>query len=306
MRNPRATDLQSIVNTTNRQNVFAGNPALRPVYTHDLTAQYLRTNAEKGRTFTVTLRFTASPNTIADSLVIDTPDFVIDDDGTRLGAGNQFVRPVNLAGYWNLRTTLNYGFPVRFLRSNLNLRAGVTTGRIPSIINGTRNLLHGNSYNAGMTLGSNISENIDFKIAYTGYYNISRNSSKIRTVDNDYVNHYLTAGLNLVLGQRLLLRASADYTCYRGITDPFREERLICNLQAGCKLFRQRLGEVTVGVNDLFDRGGTSFRRTVTGTYIRNVTNLGLGRYFLVQFIYNLRLFPRQRAAVTRLLEEGE
>lgn len=73
-------------------------------------------------------------------------------------------------------------------------------------------------------------------------------------MDNDYVNHYLTAGLNLVLGQRLLLRASADYTCYRGITDPFREERLICNLQAGCKLFRQRLGEVTVGVNDLFDR----------------------------------------------------
>lgn len=139
----------------------------------------------------MTLRFTASPNTIADSLVIDTPDFVIDDDGTRLGAGNQFVRPVNLAGYRNLRTTLNYGFPVRFLRSNLNLRAGITTGRIPSIINGTRNLLHGNSYNTGLTLGSNISESVDFKIAYTGYYNISRNSSKVRTVDNDYVNHYL-------------------------------------------------------------------------------------------------------------------
>ena len=44
----------------------------------------------------------------------------------------------------------------------------------------------------------------------------------------------------------------------------------------------------------------------MTGTYIRNVTNLGLGRYFLVQFTYNLRLFPRQGAAVTRLLEEGE
>ena len=125
-------------------------------------------------------------------------------------------------------------------------------------------------------------------------------------MDNDYGNHYLTANLNLVLRQRLLLRASADYTCYRGITDPFREERLTCNLQAGCRLFRQRLGEVTVGVNDLFDQSGTSFRRTVTGTYLRNVPNLGLGRCFLVQFTYNLRLFPRQRAAVTRLLEEGE
>lgn len=95
------------------------------------------------------MRFSASPNTIADSLVIDTPHFVIDGDGMELGEGNQFVRPVNLPGYWNLRTTLSYGFPVQWLRSNLNVRAGVTTGRIPSVINGTRNRLNGDSYDAG-------------------------------------------------------------------------------------------------------------------------------------------------------------
>lgn len=304
-RNPRAADLQSIVNTTNRQHVFAGNPGLKPVYTHDLSAQYIRSNAAKGRTFTLAVRFSASPNTIADSLVIDTPHFVIDGDGMELGEGNQFVRPVNLPGYWNLRTTLSYGFPVRWLRSNLNVRAGVTTGRIPSVINGTRNRLNGDSYNAGLTLGSNISESVDFKIGYTGCYNVSRNSSQIRTVDNVYVSQYLTAGLNFVLCRRIVLRGSADYNYYKGITDTFREERLICNLQVGCKLFRKRMGEVTVGVNDLFDQNGTTFRRMVTGTYIRNVSNLGLGRYFLAQFSYNLRLFPRQGAAVTRILQQG-
>lgn len=306
-RNPRAADLQSIVNTTNRQHVFAGNPGLKPVYTHDLSAQYIRSNAAKGRTFTLAVRFSASPNTIADSLVIDSPHFVIviDGDGTELGEGNQFVRPVNLPGYWNLRTTLSYGFPVRWLRSNLNVRAGVTTGRIPSVINGTRNRLNGDSYDAGLTLGSNISESVDFKIGYTGYYNVSRNSSQIRTVDNVYVSQYLTADLNFVVRQRIVLRGSADYNYYKGITDTFREERLICNLQVGCKLFRRRLGEVTVGVNDLFDQNDTTFRRTVTGTYIRNVSNLGLGRYFLAQFSYNLRLFPRQGAAVTRILQQG-
>ena len=304
-RNPRAADLQSIVNTTNRQHVFAGNPGLKPVYTHDLSAQYIRSNAAKGRTFTLVVRFSASPNTIADSLVIDTPHFVIDGDGTELGEGNQFVRPVNLPGYWNLRTTLSYGFPVQWLRSNLNVRAGVTTGRIPSVINGTRNRLNGDSYDAGLTLGSNISESVDFKIGYTGCYNVSRNSSQIRTVDNVYVSQYLTADLNFVLCRRIVLRGSADYNYYKGITDTFREERLICNLQVGCKLFRRRLGEVTVGVNDLFDQNGTTFRRTVTGTYIRNVSNLGLGRYFLAQFSYNLRLFPRQGAAVTRILQQG-
>ena len=215
------------------------------------------------------------------------------------------MRPVNLPGYWNLRTTLSYGFPVQWLRSNLNVRAGVTTGRIPSVINGTRNRLNGDSYDAGLTLGSNISESVDFKIGYTGCYNVSRNSSQIRTVDNVYVSQYLTAGLNFVLCRRIVLRGSADYNYYKGITDTFREERLICNLQVGCKLFRKRMGEVTVGVNDLFDQNGTTFRRMVTGTYIRNVSNLGLGRYFLAQFSYNLRLFPRQGAAVTRILQQG-
>lgn len=305
-RNPRATDLQNIVNTTNRQNIFAGNPGLRPVYTHSLSAQYIRSNAAKGRTFTLAVRFSASPNTIADSLVVDTPSLIVDGDGMLLGEGNQFVRPVNLPGYWNLRATLNYGFPVRWLRSNLNVKAGVTTGRLPSIINGERNRLKGNSYNAGLTLGSNISEHVDFRIGYTANYNVSRNTSQLRTVDNDYFSQYLNADLNFVLWRRIVLRGSADYNFYKGITDAFREERFVCNLQLGCKLFRKRLGELTVGVNDLFDRNGTTFRRTVTGTYIRNVTNLGLGRYYLVQLSYNLRLYRRQGNAVERILEAGK
>lgn len=301
-RNPRATDLQNAVNMTNRQNIFAGNPGLKPVYTHVATAQYIRTNAEKGRTFTATVRFSASPNTIADSLVIDTPGFEVDADGTQLGEGNQYVKPVNLPGYWNLRTTVNCGLPVRWLRSNLNLRAGVTAGQLPSVINGVRNRLRNHVYDAGLTLGSNLSERADFRISYTACYNISRNSSQLRTVDNDYFNQYASAEANFVLWRRIILRASADYSYYKGITDPFCEERLLCNLRIGCKLFRNRLGEVTLGVNDLLDQSGTTFRRTVTGTYIRNVVNSGPGRYGLVQFTYNLRHYRRQSDAVGRIL----
>lgn len=304
-RNPRAVDLQNIVNTTNRQNIFAGNPQLRPVYTHDLSAQYLRTNAAKGRTFTVAVHFSASPDTIADSLVVDTPSFVVDTEGTQLGEGNQYVKPINLAGYWNLRTTVNYGFAVRWLRSNLNVRAGVSTGQLPSIINGVRNRLKNDSYNAGLTLGSNISKQVDFRIGYTATYNTSRNDSPIRTADNDYFHQHLDAEANFVFLRRILLRASANYSYYKGIADPFLEERLICNLQIGCKLFRRRLGEVTVGVNDLFDRSGTVFRRTVTGTYISNATHAGMGRHYLLQFSYNLRLYRRQGGAVARLLGES-
>ena len=291
--NPRATDLQNIVNTTNRQNIVAGNPGLDPVYTHRLSGQYIRTNPDRGRTFTLSAEFTASPNTIADSLVIDTPEFVIDDEGTQLGEGNQFIRPVNLAGYRNLHAQLNYGFPVRWLRSNLNLRAGISTGRLPSIINGVRNHLSNRAYNLGAVLGSNISEAIDFRLSYTGSYQQSLNASQTRDLDNTYFSQQARAETTFVIRNRLVIRASADYNHYRGLTDPFLEERFICNAQLGVKLFRNRLGEASVGVNDLLDQNGTAFRRAVTGTTLRYITNLAVGRYVTFQLTYNLRFYRR-------------
>lgn len=296
--NPRATDLQGIVNTTNRQHVFAGNPELDPVYTHRLSGQYIRANPAKGRTFTVSAEFAASPNTITDSLVIDVPDFVIDDEGTLLGEGNQYVKPVNIPGFRNLRANVSYGIPLRWLRSNLNFRAGVSAGRIPSIINGERNMLANNACNAGLTLGSNISEYVDFRMSYTGRYNVSKSSSQVRTLDNSYFSQTAKAEATFILWKRLVVRANADYNYYKGLTDTFLEERLICNAQIGLKLFRDGLGEASVGVNDLLDRNSTTFRRTVTGTTLRNVTNLAVGRYVSFQLTYNLRLYKRRPSAV--------
>ena len=89
----------------------------------------------------------------------------------------------------------------------------------------------------------------------------------------------------------------------RGITDTFLEERLICNAMLGVKLFRNCLGEASVGVNDILDQNGTTFRRTVSGTTLRNVTNLAVGRYVSFQFTYNLRLFRRQSNAVMDALQ---
>ena len=291
--NPRATDLQNIVNTTNRQNVVAGNPGLDPVYTHRLSGQYIRTNPERGRTFTLSAEFAASPNTFADSLVIDTPDFVIDDEGTALGEGNQFIRPINLSGYRHLRAQINYGFPIRWLRSNLNLRGGITMSRLPSIINGVRNNLSNRAYNLGAVLGSNISESVDFRLSYAGSYQESLNSSQTRNLDNTYFSQLVRGETTFVIRNRLVIRANADYNYYRGLTDPFLEERFICNVLLGVKLFRNRLGEVSVGVNDLFDQNGTTFRRAVTGTTLRYVTNLAVGRYVAFQLTYNLRLYKR-------------
>ena len=73
----------------------------------------------------------------------------------------------------------------------------------------------------------------------------------------------------------------------------------------GKKVFRNQRGEVMIGVNDLFNQN-RAFVRTTGSGWTQNAMNSVIGRYYMVQFTYNLRLFPRQGAAVTRLLEEGE
>ena len=288
--NPGAQELQDVVNATNRQNVFAGNPDLKPIYTHQLSGRFILVNPLKGRTFTCSAEFSIRPNTITDSLIIDSPEFVIDREGTLLGAGNQFVKPINLSGFWKLKTYVGYGFPLRWLRSNLNLKAGVAIDQVPSMINGIRNKSVNNTCNLGFVLGSNVSESVDFRLNYMGCYNRSVNISRRYALDNTYFSQHVRAETILTFGRRWVLRADADYRYYRGLTDAFREERVLCNAAIGLKLFRNGLGEIHVGVNDIFDQNRTVFRRIVSGTSLRYVSSLGIGRYLSFRLVYNLRL----------------
>jgi hypothetical protein len=60
----------------------------------------------------------------------------------------------------------------------------------------------------------------------------------------------------------------------------------------GKKLFKNKQGEVLVGVNDLLNQN-SAFARTVGSGYTQNSWNSVVGRYFTVQFNYNLRYFGK-------------
>lgn len=79
----------------------------------------------------------------------------------------QFTEWTNMDGYWDVRARASYGFPVNFIKSNLNLRGGVSYSRIPSLVDGERNNTGNLGYEAGVVLGSNISENVDFTLRGT-------------------------------------------------------------------------------------------------------------------------------------------
>ena len=158
--NPEVTQLQNVYDVSDAQYITRGNPDLRPSYSHNLSMHYVNSNAEKGRTFMLMFRAETTQDYITTSTRYR-PTLEIDNTVYR---PLQFTEWTNMDGYWDVRARASYGFPVNFIKSNLNLRGGVSYSRIPSLVDGERNNTGNLGYEAGVVLGSNISENVDFTL----------------------------------------------------------------------------------------------------------------------------------------------
>ncbi len=88
------------------------------------------------------------------------------------------------------------------------------------------------------------------------------------------------------------LTAAVNYNQYVGFTNNYNEDFLLCNVYLGKKLFKNQ-AEILVGVNDLLNQN-KAFARTVGSGYTQNSWNSVIGRYFSVQFNYNLRYFGKK------------
>ena len=131
---PSITDLQSVYDVSDAQNISHGNPNLKPTYSHRVNFHYTNSNVEKGRTFMWMFSMNTTLDYTAQHLVQRPGDITIDGQAY---SPNFYSTTENLDGYWQLRTHLSYGLPIGFLKSNFNVMAGVIYTKTPSMLGGT-------------------------------------------------------------------------------------------------------------------------------------------------------------------------
>ena len=299
---PSITDLQSVYDVSDAQNITHGNPNLKPTYSHRVNFHYTNSNVEKGRTFMWMFSMNTTLDYTASHLVQRPGEIIIDGESY---SPNFYSTTTNLDGYWQLRTHLSYGLPIGFLKSNFNVMAGVIYTKTPSMLGGTvdaatgmisggeRNDTKNMGYDFRAVLGSNISENVDFTLSWNGTYNEATNSLNADKSKNRYFNHTAQGNLKVVFPLGFTFTASAAYSQYIGFTNDYSEDYLLCNAWLGKKVFRNKRGEVMIGVNDLLNQN-RAFSRTTGSGYTQNSTNSVIGRYYMVQFTYNLRRFGKK------------
>jgi hypothetical protein len=296
--NPGIQQLNSILDISDMQYMSTGNENLDPAYSHMVMLNYNFTNLEKGRTLMLMGMFNTSNNYIGQSLYTgaNAQQKLQEIYGAAATEGykpTQFSTYENVGGQKMITGMLHYGFPINFLKSNMNIMLGVNYSETPSLVNSVRNIASNMGYNGGVTLGSNISENVDFTIGWNGNYNLADNSLASRGNKNEYFSHSASANLKAVFWKGFTFTASASYVQNIGYTNDYNDSYALVNAYIGKKVFKNQLGEILVGVNDIFNQN-TAFSRSTGSGFTQNTWNSVIGRYFTVQFTYNLRAFGKK------------
>ena len=285
---PSANQLQEIINNSNPLFLTTGNAALGQSLTHRLFARYNYTLTNKGLSFFANLFIQKTDDYIANASFIASEDSVLSQSVT-LYKGSQLTKPINMSGYYNARTFLTLGIPVKALKSNLNLNGGYSFGRTPGMINSVQNFSKTNNYNLGVVVSSNVSEYVDFTLSYSANFNNVRNSVQ-PTMNNDYFSQQAGIQFNLLSKSGWFYQNDLSNQSYKGLTDRYNQSFWLWNMGVGKKFLKDKKGELKFSVYDLLEQN-RSISRTVTETYLEDVQTQVLQRYFMLTFSYRLRNF---------------
>ena len=283
---PSIEQLQNVVNNSNPLQLSVGKPDLVQGLQHRAFGMYSKTNVEKSSILFVLLGGAYTNNYISSSTYLSAADYDAD-----LEKDAQITVPVNLDGYYNLRAYSTYGFPVKAIKSNLNIDYTANYSRTPGLIN--EELNHSNNANTGigLTLSSNISERVDFTLSARSNYNFVRNTLQTSSNTN-YLNQRTKLKFNWILGDGFIFRTDLTHDFYDGLEEDFDQNYLLWNISIGKKLFKDDRGEISLTVFDLLKQNN-SLTRNVTEIYTEDIQVNVLQQYVMLNFKYDLRHFRK-------------
>lgn len=285
---PSIDQLQDVVNNSNPLSVSTGNPDLSQDLQHGVFTRYSWANPKKGNSFFAMIGGTLTRNYIGTSTFIAKSDTQIM-PGLFLNRGAQFTRPVNMNGQGSLRSFINYGLPLGFIKCNFNVNAGITYGRTPGMVNRMINYSSSLSPSIGVVLSSNISEKVDFTISSNT--SITDVSNTLQTsLNSRFTNQNSRFRIQVQPWKGLVLQTDINHQLFKGISGGFNNNFLLWNAGIGYKFLKKKAAEIRLTAFDLMKQNN-SLNRNITETYYEDVQTNVLQRYYMLTFTYNLRAF---------------
>ncbi|MCW3082212.1 outer membrane beta-barrel protein [Segetibacter sp.] len=305
---PNITQLQDVLDKVS--NVLyhtTGNPGLKQAFNHNVNLNYSSFNVSTFKNFLVSLNGGLSTNRISNYNIINSSrsDIILAAENDTLTSGTQFSRPININGGFNMSGFINYGFPIKTPKSNLNFTTRVSVNRDASLTktytevnpNAQDVKIFTNNYILGETvrLTMNLQERLDLNFFSTSTYSIVKYSASATTA-NQNANSFIqifSVEPTYATKSGWVLGTDFNYTMYRGQSAGFNQSIPLLNASLSKITFKNKRGELKFNVYDLLNQN-KSITRTVDQNSIVDTRTQVLTRYFLISFTYNLRRFGAQ------------
>ncbi|GMQ23380.1 TonB-dependent receptor [Algoriphagus sp. oki45] len=287
---PQVRQLQPVIDNSNPLQLRTGNPDLDQSYSHQFRVRFRSQNPDTDKSWFLFASSSLVNNFISNSTFIaDEPTEI--QDGIILEKGSQLNSPVNLDGYWDMRSWLSYGMPLDFIKSKLNLNLGGGVTRRPGQVNDQIGFNNSQRISTGFSINSSISDQIDFNIWSRSSFNRVENTLNANLNDRFFQQRF-RVNFNWIIWEGFIYRLDLNHQINSGLSEGFDNNFSLINMSIGKKIFQNQRGEISIMVYDLLGQNA-NVRRNITETFIEDIQTNVLQRYFMLSFTYNLRRFSK-------------
>lgn len=269
--------LQPVINNSNPNQVFIGNPNLLPTFNHYFDLSYDLFNSKNRKSIWAGVNFSLTNNDFATFTLYDS-----------LGRSTEKI--INTNGNYNGSVSINRLTPL--LSKKLELNTNLTCGYSNNInyINTEKNTSKLFSANAGLSLTLTLPRLV-FNVA--GQYGYNAPSSTVKALsDKFYFRQNYSSSIQYIFPKGFTFENIINYTINNKLADRFSKQYIIWNASINKILLKHKNLIVSLIGNDILNQN-TDIRRSVNNNVVTDVKTNVVTQYFLLKLTYkfNNKLF---------------
>ncbi len=270
---PSISQLQPVIDNRDPLNLYVGNPQLRPAYRHQINANYFSFDAINFVNFFATVNAVYSTHAIINAQTFD-------NEGVRT------TTPRNVKDNLTINGNINFGFPIKKLKSRINISSNTSLTEGFNFINDQETQITQNILGGTLRYEYTLEEKFNLSLSA----NLSNQTTRYAFDENQnqqFLNQTYTADANLTLPLGFNLNTVFDYLVYNSTTTDFEQAIPLWNLSISKFILKAQAGELKFTIQNLLDRNiGASQNAQIN--FLEQNTVQNLNRYFMISFTYNL------------------
>lgn len=270
---PSVRQLQPAIDNTNPLRIYQGNPNLDASMSHNINARYFTFNRFSFTNFWINTRFTYTNNPIVEAQTFD-ENLV------------QTSTPINTNNEYSGDLRFSFSKPIRALRTEFEIDAGLNTTKGQIFINALENEYSRFSHNYGIEFENTNDDKLEVELS--GDWNFNKTSySENEERDQSFLNQRYGIEFDLRAIENWEIGSDFRYNIYS--QEAFGDDTTIPLLRGYIsRSFAENLGEVRLEMNDLLNRNAGISRSQNLNYSQEEISNV-LRRYSMLSVTWNIR-----------------